>query len=454
MRIEPRSRRRLRLQGTIFLALFLGAVALLAWLSTRYAWQADWTAAGRSSLSEASIGVLERFEGPVEITAFAREGSALSSRDTIDELVGRYRRQYPDLHLRFVNPDTAPGLTRRLGIEDEGELVIEYQSRSERIGEHTEQALTNALQRLLRGGERRLGFIAGHGERAPGGQANHDLGRWVHGLKDKGIRAEPLHLGRLGTVPEDIDVVVIASPRFELPAAEVELLRSWVDGGGNLLWLLEPDGLQGLEPLADDLGIRRKPGVVIDPTTRQLGLDDPTFALITGYTAHPVTRGMRLMTILPQACALESDGGADWEDTRLLETAPQSWAETGPLQGSISRDAEDEAGGPLTLGFALNRTPPSGDRAAGSQRVALVCDGDFLSNTYLGNQGNRELGDRLVNWLTRDDAFITIAPRPAPDAAVSLSQQTWAWLGLFFLLLLPAGLVGSGTLIWWRRRRR
>ena len=43
-----------RFNHYLFIALFLTAVALIAWLSTRYTLESDWTHSGRNSLSEAS----------------------------------------------------------------------------------------------------------------------------------------------------------------------------------------------------------------------------------------------------------------------------------------------------------------------------------------------------------------------------------------------------------------
>ena len=49
---------RLRLQSLLFLLLFGLVIGLLAWLSTRYAIQVDWTAGGRNTLSAASRTLL------------------------------------------------------------------------------------------------------------------------------------------------------------------------------------------------------------------------------------------------------------------------------------------------------------------------------------------------------------------------------------------------------------
>ncbi|MDX5409037.1 MAG: GldG family protein, partial [Thauera sp.] len=166
----------LRLQRYGFTLLFLGAIGLLAWLSTQYVYQMDWTAGGRNSLAEDSVRLLGTLDEPVRITAFARENPAL--REQIREVIARYQRRKPDIELAFVNPDAEPERIRELGVTMDGELRIAYQGRSERVQELSEQAITNALLRVARQGERWIAFLAGHGERDPHGQANHDLGNF------------------------------------------------------------------------------------------------------------------------------------------------------------------------------------------------------------------------------------------------------------------------------------
>jgi len=88
------------------------------------------------------------------------------------------------------------------------------------------------------------------------------------------------------------------------------------------------------------------------------------------------------------------------------------------------------------------------------QRIVVVGDGDFLSNSYLGNGGNREFGQRVFDWLLGDDAQIAVPDRSAPDRELALSQGALTGLALLFLVALPLLLAATGVLIWWRRRRR
>src|SRR5690554_3870537 len=146
MQVTRKSRLFIRIQNVVFVALFLAAVGLAAWLSTRYVYEADWTAGNRNTLSEASRKLLATIDGPVQITSYAREDGGL--REGIEDFIARYRREKPDIALTFVNPDTVPERLRELGITMDGELVIEYQGRREKLQDFSEQALTNALQRI------------------------------------------------------------------------------------------------------------------------------------------------------------------------------------------------------------------------------------------------------------------------------------------------------------------
>jgi len=84
----------------------------------------------------------------------------------------------------------------------------------------------------------------------------------------------------------------------------------------------------------------------------------------------------------------------------------------------------------------------------------VIGDADFLTNSYLGNVGNLELGMSIVNWLSQDEAFVSIPVRTARDRTLNLGRNAQLALGLIFLALLPLVMVASGVTIWWRRRKR
>ena len=458
MKINPRKHLEIRLQNLTFVLLFLAVVGLLAWLSTRYSAQFDWTAGGRNTLSEASQKLLDLMQGPVKVTAYAREEKAL--RERIHDQVARFSRRKADVSLAFVNPDTQPDKVRELGVSVDGELRIEYQGRSEEVQEPSEAAIANALQRLMRAREQHVVFLEGHGDRSPKGQANHDLGQFGDELGRKGINVSLINLAVTPSIPDNTDLVVVAGPQVNLLPGEVTLIGEFVKKGGNLLWLAEPGDLKGLAPLAQQLGLKLLPGTVVDASTQLFGIDDPTFALVAEYPPHAITRGFSTMTLFPAAAAMDTEGENEFERTPLLSTVRRAWTETGPIEGKIQFDAgTGEREGPLHIGYTLTRNkPPAGAKTdeakAQEQRIVVIGDGDFLSNAFLGNGGNLNLGLNLIHWLSQNDELINIPAKTAQDRSLNLSSFASVAIFAGFLILLPLTLIGSGAYIWFKRRGR
>lgn len=457
MKVTSRSRHLIRLQNILFVILFLSVMGLLAWLSTLYIYESDWTASGRNTLSQASVTMLGELNMPVAITAYVRETPLIRKR--ISELTARYQRYKPDLTVNFVNPDIDPQRVRELGITSEGELIVEYHGRTEQIQDISENGLTNALQRLMRGGERSVGFIVGHGERDYQGDASYDLSNWVRQLITKGIKVRSVNLAVSASIPDDVSMLVLAGPQTRFLPGEITLLQQYISDGGNLLWLADPGELHGLAPVADDVGINVLPGIIIDPNISQVGMmlfgtDDPRVTLVAGYNTHPIVRDFKLNTLFPIAAGIEVQQNSAWQHEAFLQTLPNTWSETEQTSGQITFDPESDIAGPLTIGVALTRDIAGSAEHNKSQRVVVIGDGDFVSNGFLGGGGNMQLAMNIVNWLLQDDELIAIPVKTARDLSLQLSDVEIAVISFGFLLVLPLGLLGSGLLIWYRRRKR
>ena len=445
-----------RLDGWLFTLLLLLAAGAIGYLSTRYAHEADWTANGRTSLSAESRAVLAQLTGPVEIISYANPQGDL--RQAVAGFLQRYQAVKPDLSLRFVDPQLDPAKMRELGITVDGALILRYQNREQRLDELSERSLTNALEKLIRGNDRVVAFVTGDGERRADGQANADLGTFMTQLEGRGMRAVPLNFAQVAAVPEHTDLVVLASPSLALPPGAVQALVGYLQNGGNLLWLTEPsnDDL-GLNPLAAALGIRVLPGVLVDGSGTALGLHDPRLIALGDYPPQAITRGFTLATLFPQVSALAQVTQGGWAVKSFLRSSAQSWTEFHPIDNNKPSDirfdaTSGELKGPLDFGFALSRLSPSPDKS--EQRAVVIGDGDFLSNTFLGNGGNRALGERVFDWLLGDDKLVDLPPRGAPDRLLVISQTELDMVSVSFMIVLPLLLLLIGGLIVWRRRRR
>ncbi|MGH8504219.1 MAG: GldG family protein [Gammaproteobacteria bacterium] len=452
MEITPRSRWRLRLHNILFVMLLVGVIGVLAWLSTAYKFQADWTAGDRNTLSEDSQQLLASIDEPMSITAFVPDDAGLRSR--IEETFAKYQRFKPDLSISFSNADLEPERAQAAGVTGTGQLAVRVGDRTETVDDMSEQTLADALQRLARDAPRWVVFLEGHDERDPLAEINPGFSRLRDALTRSGVRVRTLNLVRDPQIPDNTTLLVIASPRKALLAGEAAKLREYVRDGGNLLWLRDPEEPAGLEPLAKELGIKFIDGVLVDanPQLRELlGIQHPAVVPVVDYGAHPVTEGLTAQTLFPFATALEAAANTDWTAEPILTTLARTWSETGSLTGrEISFSSEDgDRAGPLILSLSLTRA-----RGDVQQRVAVVGDSDFLANGYIGNGENLALATNLFNWLARDDALIAINPKGAPDTVLNLGNTQIFAVAFFFLAVLPIGLATAGLVIWLRRRRR
>ena len=454
MIIDARTRWQIRLQSGLFILLFLCALGLLAWLSNLYSVSIDLSKNERNSLSQESIRLVESLREPLEITLFV--SPLHENKEALERLFERYQHHQSRIQFRSLNPDLRPDLLRQHDIRFDGETLIEYQGRSEKISRVTESNVTNAIQRLMRQGERWLVFLQGHGERNPYREANHDYSLFATQLAGKGFTVENLNLTQSGSIPENTDVLIIASPQVPLLAGEADLLQEYLERGGNLLWFADPDQTtDGLERLALKLAIDFLPGIIVDPNSQLLGLNRIDFALVAEYPRHPITQQIQSLSLFPQAQAIEYQKTDEtWEQRTFLRSGNASWSETGSMAGEVfNGDNPDESNGPLDIGITLSRSHQKDDGKLFEQRIVVIGDADFLSNRYLGNGSNLELGLNLINWLSHDDNLIAISPRPAPDTRLELSQAQQIAISLSFLLLIPLLLLGTGLRIWLRRRK-
>ena len=451
MQANRRLRVRLTIQSGLFIALFLALVMLLAFVAHEERREWDVTRSARNTLAQPTLDVLRQIEGPVNITAFAvtQDASGSNVHKVIEERLKPYQRAKPDFVLQIVDPREDPKRAEAAGIRTPNEFVIEYRRRSERmaLGDFTEQAFANVLMRLMRGSTNLVLWLEGHGERRLDGIANHDLGEFGRQLQQKGIRLNSVNLALAQEVPANASLLVITTPQTDLQSGEVAKIARYLKAGGNLLWLIDAEPLRGLQPIAELLGLVLTPGVVVDFSLRPK-VGPPVFAVATSYGQHPITAAFRHNAMFPYARQIGITESEEWRVSQLIEVAQRGWVEMGKLDENPTFDKSRDLAGPVNIAAAFERT--AGDK---QQRIVVIGNGAFLSNAYLGNGGNLQLGIAAVNWLTSEDSLIAIDPRPSPDSRIDIDQMMLYLIGFGFLLLLPLLFIVTGVAIWWRRRR-
>ncbi len=446
MKINPRLRLQILVQNSLFVVLLVAIVAAVIYLTKDIDTTWDLTQSKRNTLSQASIEVLEQISGPISVTAFATPDAEEDLRGAIQNFITPFQRAKKDISLTFVDPREDPVAAQQAGVRVNGELVVRLNDRADNLRTLSEQEMINLLLRLMRSSESLISTLDGHGEGKLEGPANFDLGDLGTQLREKGFRISTVNFAVAQDVPHNTSVLVIAGPRVDLLPGEVSRIKRYLEQGGNLLWLVDYDSLRGLDLVAEYLGLDLIDGVVVDPSASAQRLP-ASFALASAYAEHPITDRLNSNTVFPFARRIEAHEESAFFFTPLVQAAAGGWLETTSLRNA-SFDEDSDIAGPITVAAALERDV--GDKR---QRIVVIGTAKSLSNQFIGLLGNIDLGITALSWLAGDDSLITIEPKTRVDLTLELSRPGMATMGFGFLIFLPLGLLISGGVIWWRRRR-
>jgi len=453
MNINSNTKRQLKIQNAIFYGLLIVVVILIAQISLKTNISSDWTANSKNTLSESTIELLSQLKDDITIQVFISTDN--DYREALEEHLSRYKKVNKKLNIEYINPDFSPDLVRQNNIQQQGEMVVSHGSQQTHVFDLSEQSLSNALISVSRNKEQWLTFIEGHGERSPFGQENYNLSTWGEQLKQKGFKFQALNLVEHSHIPNNTATVIIASPEKPWLDGEISIIQDYISAGGNVLWLADPNTHQHLSALAEQINIEFIPGTVIDPNAELLGIDDPTFTLINDYANHPIGEATSTVTLFPTAIALEAESTtSDWQQVSLLNSQDNVWSKATDINKGTSLEFEQgsDTPGPLSLGYLLTRMFTADKEK--QQRIAIIGDSDFVSNSYIGNAANLELGIALINWLAQDDELISIPIKTTIDNSLDLSRTQSIVIGLGFLIVMPLILFGFAFIIWRQRRRR
>ncbi|NEX16379.1 MAG: ABC transporter [Halochromatium sp.] len=454
----------------LFLLLLILVVLLAGWLIARHDRGWDLTLSGRNSLSSESRGVLARLEEPIDIRIFAAPETKLAR--AIEQVLAPYRRASTLVQTQYIDPQLFPELARAADVYLQGQLVLEYQNRRLSLERLNERVLTNAIARLQLQDPPWIAVLEGHGERAIDGAAPGDLRRFSQLLMQRGLRLQPLDLAVQTQIPDNIDLLLISTPAIALFPGEELALVSYLERGGNLLWLLDPAdpeaGLLGLEALQELLNIERLPGQIVDAAAGDLRLQAPTFAVVQDWPDHALTTDLSGPALFPGAVALSLAEASAWRQVTAFKTGALSWNETGPVRGEIAPDPDaGEQRGPLNVGLLLSRPlarapgyDPARDpiearqqNAPRQQRIAVIGDGDFLANAHLDQGANKALALQLVRWLAHREDLIAVPPPVNDRVALVLTPLRMLMISVGSLVVLPGFLALAGLGIYWSRNR-
>jgi ABC-type uncharacterized transport system involved in gliding motility auxiliary subunit len=357
------------------------------------------------------------------------------------------------LTVEFVDPEKQPKLAQTYGVFRTDTATFESNGQTIRITSPSEVELTGALIRISKDSKKRIVFVEGHSEASLEDKDRNGLAAAKEALTKQGYEVATVSLLQQASVPENTSVLVLAGPRRTVTKEEQDRILAYVQGGGHLLLMVDPDTQTGLDPLLAQWGLGLGPGVLVDLQDR-LAQGDLTALLVRTFTEHEITQDLTSAVLFPLSrhVTFDEQTGKDWDYVPLARTSPNSWAETN-LQGRVvSLNEKEDVKGPLPLAAAL---APKKAPEEGKPRPAIVVVGNstFATNAFFNFPGNSDFFLHTTGWLAEERDLISIAPKePAlrPFTPNPLQERALLYVQVIFL---PLVTFLTGMMVWRKRRR-
>jgi ABC-type uncharacterized transport system involved in gliding motility auxiliary subunit len=449
----------------------LGILVAINYIGSKQNKRWDLTANKQFSLSDQSRNVVATLDSPMQVQVFAQEPQFPRYQERIKE----YEYASSKISTEYIDPEKKPSAAKQNNVDRIPTIVFNYKGRSERVNADAEQDLTNAIIKVVSGQQRKVYFTQGHGEKDTTSSEGAGYNTIATALGRENYAVDKLTIAQQGSVPDDASVVVVAGPKTDFFAPEMEALKKYLDKQGKLLLELDPPDkldsppLTNLIALAHDWGIQAGNNVVVDVSGmgRMIGTDASVPVVAPPYPSHAIAQRLSLLTAFPLAReASPVSGGVNGHVAQtFIETGPRSWAETDlkslMTTGAVSLDeAKGDKKGPVPLGSAVTAAaapaappkPGEPDAPKPETRVAVIGDSDFAANGTLGVPGNRDLFMNTIGWLSQQDNLISIRPKDADDRRITLTATQESNIFWLSLLIIPGFVFGAGVMTWFKRR--
>ncbi len=418
----------------------------------------DVTAYQLHTLSPATIEYVSALEHSVQLTAFYVGQPPQYLRDVFKE----YERISAGLiSTEIVDPIADIGYAAKFGnLVSGSEHKVIVQSEGVRKDVDFSEAalseidLTHAIASVTRAPTKAC-FLAGHGEYSLLNEENSGLSIYAQLLEANNIRTRELMLGVVGVVPEDCDLVVVAAAANDLTAQEAAAMNTYLDAGGDALFFIEQATAAGhnsaLNAILNYWGFAIQDDIVVDLNSHVGG--DVGSPATKNYGRHKaITEGLDYtFYVHPRSIRILDQRRTSIKYAPIVSTASlaNSWAEIDRGVEPVFDERVDTPG-PVPIAYVMFEEKTAGE--ASDTRIIVFTDIDFLTNVYIQQYSNAQMGLNITNWLAATDAPVYLNEKSIQVNRLDLTSIERRQV-LAILVCIPLFFAIAGVMVWLRLRR-
>lgn len=457
-----------RLNSIIMMIALIGILVMMNVIADRLPWTYDMTVSKIFTLSDQTQKVLQSLSKKVEIIAFYQEGT---EDRMVKTLLEEYQKAAPGrIKFHIIDADKEPALAKKYDINNEGIsngcIVFACDGKVKKISQiqivtpgeygrtfNGEQQFTGAIIYITAQRFQKVYFLEGHQEMNP----NDDISKLKGRIEGEASVVESLNLLKSGSIPQDADVIVSASPKRDLMVEEKMKLQDFLEKGGRAIFMfdiLNPNTqLPQFNELLKGYGIAIHNNFVVEEDSQSF-YSNNKMCLVPDYEDQSIVTKLKsdnLYVFLPYAGKIDMIQGTSStiKVEPLLKTSAQSWVRSNVLDETPNKTAADQSG-PAVLAVAI--TKDNSNEKYRETKMVVTYNAKFATDGMLDMQGNFDFIMNAFSWVQDHKESMAVRPKMLDTKRMYVKGVQSIGLMVLSVLVIPLIAFGAGFFVWLRRK--
>lgn len=414
------------------------------------------------SITDTTKDFLDTLDQDIDIYLLSSEENA---NPTIVHTLNRYEDYSDHIKVSYIDPITNPNFAAQytdasvssnsvVVVSDTRHKVVDYfdlwdwsgsGSDITISGYDAEGQITGAISYVTSESTSTLYVTEGHTEA--------EVPEYVStSLSKENIAVETIDLKNVEAVPEDACALLIHAPERDLNEYEAGVVTNFIDNGGVVILITGSTDVSRpyCESIIDYMGLSLVDGMIVEGNTdfyyqNQLYIVPNVTAM--DYTDVIVNNKYQVFAPYSQGIVIEEQK-SDHVYTPIMNTSKKSYSKVN-LQSTTIEKEENDIAGPFYLGMEVTNNISKG------KLVVYSCSQLFLDGTSTVSNGtNQYLLVCSITANTEVEYNITVPMKSYQVNQIMVPNVAVLVIGALTIIILPMGLLISGFVIWFKRRRQ
>lgn len=428
------------------------------------------------SLSDVTKNELKNLKQEVQIIGLFDDGK-IGAGDNYKEFVDLLDLYDKNSNIKvvYIDPDKNPGILNELDPDDTMDLesasfvvksTVNGNEKKKKLdsydlyatelnqstfqyditGSNAEQGFTGAIKYVTSEVTPVVYFTEGHNEIDVSSEYTN-----VKSYLDKNnYLVKNLNLLTTDTIPEDAEIVIIASPKNDIAIAEKDVLEAYLKNGGKAIFMFDylanDPSYDQFNNLLSGYNVAINYDKVKETDQNRYVPDDQYTILLDVSSSDIIPQAFNALLNNSRSISILKNTKEYITTTSLMGTSKAAVGEM------VDKSRGDDLKGPLDIAVAVEN-----NGGAKTSKIIVMGNASFISDSaadYYGTYYNNSMGFFLqsMSWMIDKQDEIIVPVKNYENNTIEITQLQSSMMGGVLIIIFPLLILGAGLMVYLRRR--